>query len=53
MIQLTNYLDGFGQMMLIKGYESEGHHSSHQDYSNNFNKRAIGVEEFNEMSKVD
>ncbi|WP_404841977.1 endo-alpha-N-acetylgalactosaminidase family protein [Clostridium perfringens] len=26
-------------MMLIKGYESEGHHSSHQDYGNNFNKR--------------
>ncbi|WP_243283791.1 endo-alpha-N-acetylgalactosaminidase family protein [Clostridium perfringens] len=25
--------------MLIKGYESEGHHSSHQDYGNNFNKR--------------
>ncbi|WP_415287327.1 hypothetical protein [Clostridium perfringens] len=24
MIQLANYLDGFGQMMLIKGYESEG-----------------------------
>ena len=49
---MTNSLDGFGQMMLIKGYESEGHHSSHQDYGNNFNKRTSWVEEFNEMSKV-
>ena len=38
--------------MLIKGYQSEGHDSAHPDYGNNFNKRAIGVEEFNEMSKV-
>ena len=48
----SNYLDGFGQMMLIKGYQSEGHDSAHPDYGNNFNKRAGGVEEFNEMAKV-
>lgn len=48
----SNYLDGFGQMMLIKGYQSEGHDSAHPDYGNNFNQRAGGVEEFNEMAKV-
>ncbi|MDZ5252090.1 endo-alpha-N-acetylgalactosaminidase family protein [Clostridium sp. LIBA-8841] len=48
----SNYLDGFGQMMLVKGYQSEGHDSAHPDYGNNFNQRAGGVEEFNEMAKV-
>ncbi|MPQ43356.1 endo-alpha-N-acetylgalactosaminidase family protein [Clostridium tarantellae] len=48
----SNYLDGFGQMMLIKGYQSEGHDSGHPDYGNNFNKRAGGLEEFNEMAEV-
>ncbi|ELC8441057.1 fibronectin type III domain-containing protein [Clostridium perfringens] len=47
----SNYLDGFGQMLLIKGYQSEGHDSGHPDYGNNFNERAGGVEEFNEMAK--
>ncbi|MGG5461809.1 endo-alpha-N-acetylgalactosaminidase family protein [Clostridium sp. B9] len=48
----SNYLDGFGQMMLVKGYQSEGHDSAHPDYGNNFNERAGGVEEFNEMAKT-
>ncbi|WP_170272187.1 endo-alpha-N-acetylgalactosaminidase family protein [Clostridium tarantellae] len=48
----SNYIDGFGQMMLVKGYQSEGHDSAHPDYGNNFNQRAGGVKEFNEMAKV-
>lgn len=34
--------DGFGQIFLIKGYQSEGHDSSHPDYGSNYNKRAGG-----------
>lgn len=44
-----NYMDGFGQMVLVKGYEAEGHDSAHPDYGRHFNRRAGGVKEFNEL----
>ena len=34
--------DGFGQMLELKGYQSEGHDSGHPDYAGNYNKRAGG-----------
>lgn len=37
--------DGFEQMILIKGYQSEGHDSSHPDYAN-ISQRAGGIEDF-------
>jgi endo-alpha-N-acetylgalactosaminidase len=44
-----NYVDGFGQMVLVKGYEGEGHDSAHPDYGGHFNPRAGGKKEFNEL----
>lgn len=37
--------DGFGQMLELKGYQSEGHDSGHPDYSENYNTRAGGRQE--------
>lgn len=37
--------DGFGQMILIKGYQSEGHDSSHPDFAN-ISEKAGGIEDF-------
>ncbi|MGL4989828.1 MAG: endo-alpha-N-acetylgalactosaminidase family protein [Sarcina sp.] len=37
--------DGFGQNIIIKGYQSEGHDSAHPDFAN-INKRAGGAEDF-------
>lgn len=37
--------DGFGQMILIKGYQGEGHDSSHPDYAN-ISNRAGGEKDF-------
>lgn len=34
--------DGFGQMLELKGYQSEGHDSGHPDYAGNYNERAGG-----------
>ncbi|TKG95603.1 hypothetical protein EYV94_09190 [Puteibacter caeruleilacunae] len=34
--------DNFGQIFLIKGYQSEGHDSAHPDYGGNYNERAGG-----------
>ncbi|MCX2452529.1 endo-alpha-N-acetylgalactosaminidase family protein [Pedobacter sp. PLR] len=35
--------DGFGQMLELKGYQSEGHDSGHPDYAGNYNRRAGGL----------
>lgn len=35
--------DGFGQMIELKGYQSEGHDSGHPDYAGNYNRRAGGL----------
>lgn len=37
--------DGFGQNVIIKGYQTEGHDASHPDFAN-INKRAGGEEDF-------
>lgn len=37
--------DGFEQMILIKGYQSEGHDASHPDFAN-ISERAGGLEDF-------
>lgn len=37
--------DGFGQNIIIKGYQSEGHDAAHPDYAN-YNTRAGGLEDF-------
>lgn len=37
--------DGFEQMILIKGYQSEGHDASHPDYAN-ISQKAGGIEDF-------
>lgn len=43
--------DGFGQMLELKGYQSEGHDSAHPDYSGNYNERAGGQEELAFLAK--
>lgn len=40
--------DGFQQMIIIKGYQGEGHDASHPDFAN-YNKRAGGLEDFNTL----
>lgn len=35
--------DGFGQMLELKGYQSEGHDSGHPDYAGHYNRRAGGI----------
>lgn len=40
--------DGLGQMVLLKGYGSEGHDSGHLNYED-IGKRAGGVEDFNKL----
>lgn len=43
--RLSNYIDGFSQQLIFKGYANEGHDSGHADYSD-INKRAGGAEDF-------
>ncbi len=44
---LYNYTDGFGQMIMHKGYAAEGHDDSHGDYGGHIGVRQGGVEDFN------
>ena len=46
MKRLSNYMDGFGQNLVFKGYANEGHDSGHADYED-VNKRAGGAEDMN------
>ena len=46
MKRLSNYMDGFGQNLIFKGYANEGHDSGHADYQD-VNKRAGGAEDMN------
>lgn len=46
MKRLSNYIDGFSQQLVFKGYASEGHDSGHADYED-INKRAGGAEAMN------
>lgn len=43
--------DGFGQVLELKGYQSEGHDSAHPDYSCNYNERAGGQKELAFLAK--
>ncbi|MDQ6423481.1 endo-alpha-N-acetylgalactosaminidase family protein [Paenibacillus sp. LHD-117] len=45
------YTDGFGQMLELKGYQSEGHDSGHPDYGGNFNERAGGLNDLNLLAE--
>ena len=40
--QLSLMTDGFGQMVQLKGYQSEGHDAAHPDCAGNYNRRAGG-----------
>ncbi|TCP22341.1 endo-alpha-N-acetylgalactosaminidase [Scopulibacillus darangshiensis] len=37
--------DGLGQSILLKGYQDQGHDSSHPDYGNHYNKAAGGLKD--------
>ncbi|MBP7274964.1 MAG: discoidin domain-containing protein [Kiritimatiellae bacterium] len=41
------YTDGLGQRIQFKGYQSEGHDSSHPDYGGNVGRKMGGREELN------
>ncbi len=47
--KLSNYTDGFGQMVLEKGYQAEGHDDSIPDYGGHIGIRQGGVEDFNTL----
>ena len=44
---LSNYYDGFGQMMLHKGYQGEGHDDAIPDYGGHIGVHHGGKEDFN------
>lgn len=43
--------DGFGQMLELKGYQSEGHDSAHPDYAGNYNRRAGGLSDLQYLTE--
>ncbi|MHA0856127.1 endo-alpha-N-acetylgalactosaminidase family protein [Paenibacillus sp. CMAA1364] len=45
--KISNLTDGFGQIVLYKGYQAEGHDDSHPDYGGHIGIRQGGVEDFN------
>lgn len=45
--KLYNYTDGFGQMILEKGYQAEGHDDSHPDVGGHIGVRQGGSDDFN------
>ncbi len=45
--KFSNLIDGFGQLVELKGYQSEGHDSAHPDYGGNYNTRAGGLQDLN------
>ncbi|MED5017650.1 endo-alpha-N-acetylgalactosaminidase family protein [Paenibacillus chibensis] len=45
--KIYNLTDGFGQLILYKGYQAEGHDDSHPDYGGHIGIRQGGKEEFN------
>ena len=49
--RLSNYLDGFDQILVFKGYANEGHDSGHSDYDD-INKRAGGAEDMQKAAEV-
>lgn len=49
--RLGNLLDGFEQIILLKGYANEGHDSGHADYAD-INRRAGGAEDLNRLTDI-
>ena len=47
--KLSNYTDGFGQLVLHKGYQAEGHDDSHPDYGGHIGIRQGGTKDFNKL----
>ncbi|RIX52389.1 hypothetical protein D3P08_12975 [Paenibacillus nanensis] len=45
--KISNLTDGFGQLVLFKGYQAEGHDDSHPDYGGHIGIRQGGKEDFN------
>ncbi len=43
--------DGFGQMIELKGYGSEGHDSAHPDYAGHYNDRAGGLKDLQVLTR--
>jgi len=47
-VKRVNYVtDGLGQMVLLKGYQSEGHDSAHSDFGGNIGRRMGGRKDLN------
>ncbi|MEV0481890.1 endo-alpha-N-acetylgalactosaminidase family protein [Streptomyces sp. NPDC050508] len=44
--------DGLRQFTLLKGYQAEGHDSSHPDYGGNYNQRAGGLTDLNSLLRA-
>lgn len=51
MKRLSNYMDGFGQILVFKGYANEGHDSGHADYAD-INQRAGGAEDMQLLTEI-
>lgn len=47
--RIANQTDGLGQWVLNKGYGSEGHDSANTDYGGNYNERAGGLSDLNNL----
>ncbi|WP_440897469.1 endo-alpha-N-acetylgalactosaminidase family protein [Amphibacillus sp. Q70] len=45
--KISNLIDGFGQNILYKGYQAEGHDDSHPDFGGHTGIRQGGIEDFN------
>ncbi|NOU90717.1 hypothetical protein GC102_34060 [Paenibacillus sp. LMG 31460] len=45
--KISHLTDGFGQIVLHKGYQAEGHDDSHPDYGGHIGIRQGGKEDFN------
>ncbi|MDY0409249.1 endo-alpha-N-acetylgalactosaminidase family protein [Paracerasibacillus soli] len=45
--KIANLTDDFGQLVLYKGYQAEGHDDSHPDYGGHIGIRQGGEEDFN------
>ena len=50
--KLYNYTDGFGQKVMHKGYQAEGHDDSHADYGGHVGIRQGGAEDFNKIIEL-
>lgn len=50
--QFYNFTDGFGQMVMHKGYQAEGHDDSHGDYGGHIGTRQGGKDAFNNIIEL-